>query len=96
MKILFICPRYSGGIGGHATRVAEKLRENGFEIKLMHAPHLPIKKLKNPTFAISSTIIAALSRKKYDVVHAFNIPSAFAMKYVKAKKKGVICSWSIF
>jgi len=87
MKILFICPRYSGGIGGHATRVAEKLKENGFEVELMHAPHIPIKKLKNPTFAISSTIMAALSRKKYDVVHAFNIPSAFAMKYVKAKKK---------
>jgi glycosyltransferase involved in cell wall biosynthesis len=25
--------------------------------------------------------------EKYDVVHAFNVPSAFAMKYTKAKKK---------
>ena len=38
MKILFIAPRYSGGIGGHAARIAEKLRENGFDVKLMDAP----------------------------------------------------------
>ena len=87
MKILFIAPRYSGGIGGHAVRVAEKLRENGFDIKLMDAPKIPIKNLKNPSFAILSTIKAILSREKFDVVHAFNVPSAFAMRYVKAKKK---------
>lgn len=87
MKILFIAPKYSGGIGGHAKRVADKLRENGFEIELMYAPHLPIKKLKNLTFAISSTLKVIFGRKKYDVVHAFNIPSAFAMKYSKARKK---------
>ena len=33
MKILFIAPKFSGGIGGHAARVAEKLREYGFDIK---------------------------------------------------------------
>ena len=87
MKILFIAPRYSGGVGGHAKRVADKLREEGFEIELMHAPHVPIKKLKNPTFVISSSLKAILGRKTYDVVHAFNLPSAFAMKYTKAEKK---------
>ena len=87
MKILFIAPRYSGGTGGHAKRVAEKLREYGFEIELMQAPHLPIKKLKNPTFVLSSILKSLLGRKQYDVVHAFNIPSAFAMKYTKAKKR---------
>jgi len=87
MKILFIAPRYSGGIGGHASRVAEKLREHGFEIKLMHAPHLPIKKLKNPSFALSSSIKAIVENEKYDIVHAFNVPSAFAMRYTKAQKK---------
>jgi len=87
MKILFIAPRYSGGIGGHAVRVAEKLRENGFDVKLMVAPKIPIKNLKNPSFAVLSTIKAILSREKFDVVHAFNVPSAFAMRYVKAKKK---------
>jgi glycosyltransferase involved in cell wall biosynthesis len=87
MKILFIAPRYSGGIGGHAYRVAEKLREHGFDVRLLHVPHIPIKKLKNPSFAILSSIRTLVSTEKYDVVHAFNIPSAFAMRYVKAKKK---------
>jgi L-malate glycosyltransferase len=87
MKILFIAPKYSGGIGGHAFRVYEKLLENGFDIKLMHTSHIPIKKLKNPSFAILSSLKAIIGKEKYDVVHAFNIPSAFAMKYTKAKKK---------
>ena len=87
MKILFIAPKYTGGIGGHAARVAEKLREYGFDIKLMHASHIPIKKLKNPSFAAISSLKAILSGDNYDIVHAFNIPSAFAMKYTKSKKK---------
>ena len=87
MKILFIAPKYSGGIGGHAKRVADKLQENGFDVELMHAPHVPIKKLKNPTFAVSSVLKTISGRKTYDIVHAFNLPSAFAMKYTKAKKK---------
>ena len=87
MKLLFIAPRYTGGIGGHASRVAEKLRENGFEVKLMQVSNIPIKKLKNPSFALFSTIKSITSREKYDIVHAFNIPSAFAMRYAKANKK---------
>ena len=85
--MLFIAPKYEGGIGGHAFRVAEKLREQGHDIKLMHTPHLPIKKLKNPSFAALSSIKAILDTEKYDIVHAFNLPSAFAMKQVNAKKK---------
>ena len=87
MKILFIAPKYTGGIGGHAGRVAEKLREHGFDVKLMQTPHIPIKKLKNPSFAMFSSLKAIFDSEKYDIVHAFNIPSAFAMKYAKAKKK---------
>ena len=87
MKILFIAPRYSGGIGGHASRVAEKLQEYGFDVKLMHTSHIPIKKLKNPSFVVFSTLKALVQTENYDIVHAFNVPSAFAMKYTKAKKK---------
>ena len=87
MKILFISPRYEGGIGGHAFRVAEKLRECGFDVKLMHVPHIPIKNLKNPSFAVFGMIKAMLDREKYDVVHAWNVPSALVMKFVRAKKK---------
>jgi glycosyltransferase involved in cell wall biosynthesis len=87
LKILFISPRYEGGIGGHAFRVAEKLREHGYNVKLMHVPHIPIKNLKNLSFAALGITQALLNWEKYDVVHAWNIPSAFIMKYVKAKKK---------
>lgn len=87
MRILFISPRYSGGIGGHAARLAEKLNEFGFEVKLMHTPHIPIKKLKNPSFTILSSLKTLFGKDAYDVVHAFNVPSAFAMRYAKAKKK---------
>ena len=87
MKILFIAPKYSGGIGGHAARVAEKLQEHGFDVKLMHTSHIPIKKLKNPSFVAFSSIKAIIGKEKYDIVHAFNVPSAFAMKYTKSKKK---------
>ena len=87
MKILFIAPKYSGGIGGHAFRVSEKLQEYGFDVKLMHTPHIPIKKLKNPSFTVLSSLKAMMGGEKYDVVHAFNVPSSFAMKYTKARKK---------
>ena len=87
MKILFISPRYEGGIGGHALRVAEKLREHGYDVKLMHVPHLPIKNLKNPSFALFGVIKVLFDREKYDAVHAWNIPSAFIMKFVRARKK---------
>lgn len=87
MKILYISPRYKGGIGGHAFRVSEKLHQHGFNVKLMHIPHIPIKKLKNPSFVIFGKIIAFTDRETYDVVHAWNIPSALVMKNVKAHKK---------
>ena len=87
MKILFIAPRYSGGIGGHAYRVAQKLKDEGHDVELMHVPHIPIKKLKNPSFVIFGIISALLKKESYDIVHAFNVPSAFIMKYIKAKKK---------
>lgn len=87
MKILYISPRYEGGVGGHAFRVAEKLRHHGFDVKLMHVPHIPIKNVKNPSFALLGMAKAAFDREKYDIVHAWNIPSALVMKFIKAKKK---------
>jgi len=87
LKILFVSPRYEGGIGGHANLLAQKLRQHGYDVTLMDVPHIPIKNLKNPSFAILGTMKALLSKEKYDIVHAFNVPSAFVMKAVKAKKK---------
>ena len=87
MKFLFISPRYSGGIGGHAEMLANQLEYAGHSVTKMKAPHIPIKNLKNPSFAIFGTMKGILSRENYDIVHAFNVPSAFAMRYAKGKKK---------
>ena len=87
MKILYISPRYDGGIGGHAKRVAEKLSEQGHDVTLMKIPHIPIKKLKNPSFVIFGKLKALIDNETYDAVHAWNIPSAFVMKNIKSSKK---------
>ena len=87
MKFLFISPRFSGGIGGHAAMLATQLQNSGHHVTKMPTPHIPIKNLKNPSFAILGALKGIVSRENYDIVHAFNIPSAFAMHYAKGKKK---------
>ena len=89
MKILFISPTFSGvgGIGPHAFRLSQKLSEEGYDVELMDVPHIPIKNLKNPSFSVFGTLKALSNSKTYDVVHAWNVPSAFIMKHIKAKKK---------
>jgi glycosyltransferase involved in cell wall biosynthesis len=87
MKLLFISPRFSGGIGGHANMLYEQLLKNGFDVKKMQVPHIPIKNLKNPSFAIFSSLKGILSKESFDIIHGFNVPSAYAMKYVKGRKK---------
>jgi len=67
--------------------LASKLRDCGFEVEMMHVPHIPIKNLKNPSFAVLSTLKGLFSKRNYDIIHAFNLPSAFAMRFVKGKKK---------
>tara|TARA_B100000686_G_scaffold8982_1_gene9049 strand:- start:824 stop:1774 length:951 start_codon:yes stop_codon:yes gene_type:complete len=87
MKLLFISPRFSGGIGGHANMLYEQLVKNGFDVKKMEVPHIPIKNLKNPSFAIFSSLKGILSKESFDIVHGFNVPAAYAMKYAKGTKK---------
>ncbi len=87
MKFLFISPRFSGGIGGHASMLAEQLTKNGHHVKKMETTHIPIKNMKNPSFAVLSSLKSMIDRESYDIVHGFNIPSAYAMKYAKGKKK---------
>ncbi len=87
MKFLFISPRFSGGIGGHAAMLAHQLIQHGHQVKKLETAHLPIKNLKNPSFAVLSSLKSLVDRNSYDIVHAFNIPSAYAMKYAKGKKK---------
>ena len=87
MKLLFISPRFSGGIGGHATMLADKLTEHGFDVKKMIVPYIPIKNLKNPSFALLSSLKGIIDRDFFDIIHGFNIPSAYGMKYAKGKRK---------
>jgi glycosyltransferase involved in cell wall biosynthesis len=53
----------------------------------MQVPHIPIKNLKNPSFALFSSLKSLTNRESFDIVHGFNVPSAYAMKYAKGKKK---------
>ena len=85
MKILFIAPTY--GTNRSVTRIYKKLVLCGFEVSLLKAPHIPIKNLKNPSFAIFGAIKALASTDSYDIVHAFNVPSAVAMRCTRAKKR---------
>jgi len=87
VKFLFISPKYSGGIGGHAAMLANQLEHSGHSVTKMQTPHIPIKNFKNPSFAILGALKGIISRENYDIVHAFNVPSAFAMHYAKGKKK---------
>ena len=87
MKFLFISPRFSGGIGGHASMLADQLLQHGHDVTKMETPHIPIKNLKNPSFAIFGAIKGLMNSENYDIVHAFNVPSAFAMRYSKGTKK---------
>ena len=67
--------------------LANQLQLAGHDVTKMTAPHIPIKNLKNPSFAIFGTMKGLFNRTEYDIVHAFNVPSAFAMHYAKGKKK---------
>jgi len=87
VKFLFISPRFSGGIGGHASMLADQLTKHGHTVTKMSVPHIPIKNLKNPSFAIFGALKGIVNNEMYDIVHAFNVPSSFAMHYAKGKKK---------
>ena len=67
--------------------LANQLIKSGYDVVKMNVPHIPIKNLKNPSFTILSTIKGLVSTKNYDIVHAFNVPAAFAMRFAKGKKK---------
>ncbi len=67
--------------------LATQLEKSGYSVTKMQTPHIPIKNLKNPSFAILGALKGIISRKNYDIVHAFNIPSGFAMHYANGSKK---------
>lgn len=85
MNILYISPAYRDGAGQIAELERQMIRR-GHAVDKLAAPHVPVRTLKSPSFALSSCAAAALRRKKYDIVHAFNMPSAFAMRCASGKR----------
>lgn len=67
--------------------LASQLQRLGHDVDLLRVPHVPINNLKNPSFAMLASLRALLARRRYDVVHAFNVPSALPMRFAKAAKK---------
>ena len=90
MKILLISPTQTGigGIAQHVQGLTDYLKNEGHHVEIMSSENtftIPIKGLKNPSFMVSS-FIKAKFKKKFDIVHAHNIPSALAMKNISGKK----------
>jgi glycosyltransferase involved in cell wall biosynthesis len=90
VKILQISPTYSGigGIAQHVRGLENYLKQTDNLVDVLSSDNsftLPIKGLKNPSFMLSSSLKVKFM-KKYDIIHAHNIPSAKAMKNAKGKK----------
>ena len=67
--------------------LASQLQRRGHGVDLLRVPHVPINNLKNPSFAMLASLRALLARRRYDAVHAFNVPSALPMRFAKATRK---------
>ena len=90
MKILLISPTQSGigGVAQHVQGLKKFLESQGNYVEIISSENtltIPIKGLKNPSFMISS-LLKSKFKKNFDIVHAHNIPSAYAMKNVPGKK----------
>lgn len=90
MKILLISPTLEGigGVAQHVRDLIKFLKTKGHHVDVIsseNTPIIPIKKLKNPSFMISSFFKAKMM-KKYDIVHAQHPIGAIAMKNVSGKK----------
>jgi len=90
MKILLISPTIKGigGIAQHTRDLLKFLKERGHQVDVISSENIftiPIKKLKNPTFLISS-FIKTKFMKDYDIVHAQHPIAALAMRNISGKK----------
>ena len=90
MQILIISPTQKGigGIAQHVSGLKKFLETNNHKVEIISSENtfiIPIKGLKNPSFMLSS-FLKAKFKKNQDIVHAHNIPAAFAMKNTSGKK----------
>lgn len=90
MDILIVSPTING-IGGtaqHARDLIKFLKEHGHNVDTISSENtftIPLKKLKNPSFLVSS-FLKTKFMKHYDIVHAQHPIAALAMKSISAKK----------
>lgn len=89
MRILMISPKVRGigGIAQHVSTLVERLRDRGHDVRVISAENLPIlrkKGLRNPSFAVFASLRSFL--RKFDVVHAHNVPSAIPMRLARGKR----------
>jgi len=90
MRILIISPTQEGigGVARHVQGLTKFLKKEGHHVDIISSENtftIPIRKLKNPSFMISS-YLKTIFKKNYDIVHAQNPITSFAMKNVHAKK----------
>ena len=90
MNILLISPT-SGGIGGiaqHVDGLSQFLTGVGHQVDIISSANtltIPIKRLKNPSFMLSSFLKTKFKKNK-DIVHSHHLVGALAMKNVSCKK----------
>ena len=90
MNILLISPT-SGGIGGiaqHVDGLSQFLTRLGHQVDIISSANtltIPIKRLQNPSFMISS-FLKTKFKKNNDIIHAHHLAGALAMKNASGKK----------
>ncbi len=87
MKILYVASRYTGGTGMYAVQVSEMMRARGHDVELLHAPYIHARNAAQPSFAVASALKATLTRRHHDIVHAFGMPAALAMRLAHARRR---------
>ncbi len=90
MQVLIISPTQTGigGIAQHVQGLTNFLKKNGHSVEILSSENtftIPVKGLKNPSFAISA-FLKTKFKKGNDIVHAHNLPSALPMKHASGKK----------
>ena len=91
MKVMIISPndRGIGGIEQHVTNLRGFLEQKDSRVEMLsssNTPIIPIRRLKNPSFMVTSSI-KSMFKKGFDIVHAHNLPSAQAMRSARDGKK---------
>ncbi len=89
MRVLLVAARFGGvsGTGQHVAGLYKYLTRSGFNVDVATAdnsPHLNVPGLKTPSFAFLSALTRA--GKRYDVIHAHNVPQALIFKTTRGKK----------